>query len=209
MEEEETYTAYELVPAAQPTVEDRDEAEAADSVAAAHPADSDASAEGDKVAVTKTRVVTRLLPPPPPSRQVQIGEEARELLLDGELLPDERVVELMVLAVKDLQAAFADAEAAGDTSKAQQVRLCTSQAVPYGFVVAELHPSGGSKPFRASSWMDFRARRLKQSSLRGPSVRSTCRQRPPTSPPHRPLPRPLRTHSPRWTVSSLRAWTRW
>ena len=65
-----------------------------------------------------TRTVTRLVPPPPPSKQVQIGRIAQEKLLDGELLADEHVVALVVEAVRQLEATYVASQAAQDGTAA-------------------------------------------------------------------------------------------
>lgn len=61
----------------------------------------------DEAPARKTRTVTRTVPPPPPSREVEIGRIARELLLDGELHPDEYILALVVEAVRRIEAAYA------------------------------------------------------------------------------------------------------
>jgi hypothetical protein len=71
--------------------------------------------------VKKTRTVMRIIEAPPPPRSVTIGALAQELMLDGELLQDEHVVELVVHAILDLQAAFthwkADRDSVGQPPK--------------------------------------------------------------------------------------------
>lgn len=76
-----------------------------------------AATNGAPVGHVKTiRTVLRTIEPPPPPRSVKIGAVAQERMLDGELLQDEHVVELVVHAILDMQAAFTQWKADGDSA---------------------------------------------------------------------------------------------
>ena len=88
----------------------------------AEPPARDGNADSGKQRVTKTRVVRRTIPAPPTTpRRVEIGRAAHECLLDGEVLPEGMVVELVVQAILDLQAAYKSAYSTGTSANANQV----------------------------------------------------------------------------------------
>ena len=64
--------------------------------------------------------------PPAKPRDVEIGEQARELMLDGEALPDELLAELVVLAVLDVQRSF-DARRVSGGAKGGDGKLAAKQ----------------------------------------------------------------------------------